>query len=146
MIILDTNVISEVAKPDASPNVIAWLNRQSEDALYLTTIIIAELNAGVHKKDAGKRRDDLEQRFKETVQLFSGRTLPFDLGAALVFGGIISDARRKGKAIGFQDGLIAAVATYRKCAVATRDVKPFKAAGVEVINPWNADPDTGIIK
>ena len=83
------------------------------------------------------------QRFKETVQLFFGRTLPFDLGAALVFGGIISDARRKGLAIGFQDGLIAAVATYRKCAVATRDVGPFEAAGVEVINPWKADPDTG---
>ena len=64
MIILDTNVISEVAKPNTSPSVLAWLDRQAEDALYLTTVTIAEISAGVHKLDAGKRRVGLERRLK----------------------------------------------------------------------------------
>ena len=145
MIILDTNVISEVAKPNSSPSVLAWLDRQAEDALYLTTVTIAEISAGVHKLDAGKRRDGLERRLKDTVDLFSGRLFPFDLGASLLFGEVLAVARRRGCDIGFQDGLIAAIAIHRNAAVATRDVSPFEAADVEVINPWEANAETGAI-
>lgn len=145
MIILDTNVISEVRKPDASPSVLAWLDRQAADALYLTSITIAEISAGVHKLDAGRRRDDLERRLNETVDLFSDRLFPFDLGAALLLGEVMAVARRQGRAIGFPDGQIAAIAVHRKAAVATRDVSPFEAACVEVINPWEANSETGAI-
>ncbi|WP_340249655.1 type II toxin-antitoxin system VapC family toxin [Sulfitobacter pontiacus] len=138
MIVLDTNVISEVMKPSPDPVVLEWINRQSEDALFITTITVAEISAGIQKLDAGKRRDDLDRRLQDMVQLFNGRTLTFDLGAAMLFGRIIGEARRNGLAIGFQDGLIAATAAWRKCAVASRDVSPFEAAGVEVINPWFA--------
>lgn len=146
MIILDTNVISEVTKPDSSPSVLAWLDRQAEDALYLTTVTIAEISAGVHKLEAGRRRDDLERRLKDTVELFSDRLFPFDLGAALLFGEVLALARRRGRAIGFQDGLIAAIAIHRKAAVATRDVSPFEATSAEVINPWQANAETGAIE
>ncbi len=139
MIILDTNVISEVTKSDPSLEVLAWLNRQAEDTLHLTAVTIAEIGAGVHKLDAGKRRDDLNRRHKELAELFSGRTLSFDLGASMLFGQIFGDTRRKGFSISFADCMIASIASWRKCAVASRDVGPFEAAGVEVINPWNVD-------
>lgn len=138
MIVLDTNVISEVMKPSPDPAVMMWINRQSEDALFITTITVAEISAGIHKLDAGKRRDDLDRRLQDMVKLFNGRTLTFDLGAAMIFGRIIGEARRKGLAIGFQDGLIAAIVTWNKLAVASRDVSPFEAAGIEVINPWRS--------
>ncbi len=145
MIILDTNVISEVAKSNSSPSVLAWLDRQAEDALYLTTVTIAEISAGVHKLDAGRRRDDLERRLKDTVELFSDRLLTFDLCAALLFGEVLAVGRRQGRAIGILDGLVAAIAVHSKAAVATRDVSPFEAAGIEVINPWEANAETGAI-
>ena len=146
MIILDTNVISEVMRPKPSPNVIAWLNKQSKYSLYLTTVTIAEIGAGVCKLDHGKRRDDLEQRYKDFVELFTGRILDVDLMAAMRFGSIIGDARERGITISFQDGLIASIAqTQQSAAVATRDVIPFGNANIEVINPWEADPETGII-
>lgn len=142
MIVLDTNVISEVMKPSPDPIVLEWLNRQSEDALFITTITVAEISAGIHKLDAGKRRDDLDRRLQDMVQLFNGRSLTFDLGAAMRFGRIMGEARRNGLAIGFQDGLIAATAIWHKCAVASRDVAPFEAAGLEVINPWSSEVES----
>jgi predicted nucleic acid-binding protein len=146
MIILDTNVISELTKPKPSPAVVAWLNRQSRDALYITAITIAEIGAGVCKLDHGKRRSDLEKRHEEFVDLFTGRILPFDLMAAMIFGPTIGDARAKGIAISFQDGLIASIARMQQSAcVATRDVRPFSEANIEVINPWDADEQTGVI-
>ena len=146
MIILDTNVISEVMRPKPSPNVVAWLNKQSKDSLYLTTVTIAEIGAGVCKLDHGKRRDDLEQRHRDFVELFTGRILGVDLMAAMLFGSTIGDAREKGITISFQDGLIAAIArTQQSAAVATRDVTPFENANIEVINPWEAGPETGTI-
>jgi len=144
MIILDTNVISEVMRPNPSPNVVAWLNKQSKDSLYLTTVTIAEIGAGVCKLDHGKRRDDLEQRHKDFMELFTGRILDVDLMAAMLFGSTIGDAREKGITISFQDGLIASIArTQKSAAVATRDVTPFENANIEVINPWEANPETG---
>ena len=146
MIILDTNVISEVMRPKPSPNVVAWLNKQSKDSLYLTTVTIAEIGAGVCKLDHGKRRDDLEQRHRDFVELFTGRILGVDLMTAMLFGSTIGDAREKGITISFQDGLIAAIArTQQSAAVATRDVTPFENANIEVINPWEAGPETGTI-
>ncbi|MDE0345937.1 MAG: hypothetical protein OXI66_09175 [Boseongicola sp.] len=67
MYLIDTNVVSEVAKPDPSPSALAWLDRQAEDALYLTSVTVAEINAGVHKLDAGRRRDVPGRRLKDTV-------------------------------------------------------------------------------
>jgi predicted nucleic acid-binding protein len=143
---LDTNVISELTKPKPSPSVVAWLNRQSRDALYITTVTVAEIGAGVSKLDHGKRRADLEKRHEEFLDLFGGRILSFDLSAAMMFGRTIGDARAKGIAISFQDGLIASIARMQQSAcVATRDVLPFTEANIEVINPWDADEVTGEI-
>ena len=118
MIVLDTNVVAEVRALSPDPSVLGFIKRQAEEALFVTTVTIAEISAGIHKLDTGKRRDDLDRRLQDMTQLFKGRTLTFDLGAAMLFGRIIGEARRNGLAIGFQDGLIAAIASWRKCAVA----------------------------
>ncbi len=139
MIILDTNVISEIMKSEPDPVVLDWLNKQTEDSLFITTITAAEITAGIQKLAEGNRRADLEKRLQNMVQLFDGRILSFNLEAAMIFGRIIGDARRNGLAIGFQDGLIAAIASWQKCAIASRDISPFKAAGLKVINPWQQE-------
>lgn len=145
MIILDTNVVAEVMKPDSSPSVLAWLDRQAEDSLYLTTVTIAEISDVIHKLDTGRRGYNLERRLTDTVELFSDRLFPFDLGAAVRFGEVVAVARLRGHAIGLQDGLTAAIAVHRRAEVATRDVSPFEAADVQAVNPWMANAVTGSI-
>ena len=103
------------------------------------------MSAGIHKLDAGRLRDGLECRLQDTVELFSDRLFPFDLGAAPLLGEVQAVARRRGRAIGFPEGLIEAIAVQRKAAVATRDVSPFEATGVEVINPWEVNSGNGAI-
>ena len=139
MIVLDTNVISEVMRAAPDPRVLDWLNRQMRASLYLTTVTLAELGAGIHALPKGKRRDDLERRCGDFVALFDRRILGVDEAAAAQFGPIIGEARRNGVTISFQDGLIAAIArANRNAAVATRDETPFAAASLEVLNPWEA--------
>lgn len=123
-------------RPNPTAEVIQWLNNQSEVALYLSTVTIAELRAGVEIKDEGKRKDDLNQRTEATLDLFAGRFLNFDVTSATLFGGLFAHTRRKGFSISFPDCMITAIAQANRCTIATRDVRPFEAAGLEVINPW----------
>ena len=134
MILLDTNVISEPMRT-AEGNVVAWIDAQAVETLYLATITVAELRFGVATMAAGKRRDALHDRLeKRVLPLFTGRVLPFDLAASQAYAELM--ARAAGLAIGTTDGYIAAIASANGFAVATRDTSPFKAAGVRVINPW----------
>ena len=136
MILLDTNVISEPMRM-AEGNVVAWIDAQAVETLYLATITVAELRFGVATMAAGKRRDALHDRLeKQVLPLFTGRVLPFDLAASQAYAELMVRARAAGLAIGTTDGYIAAIASANGFAVATRDTSPFKAAGVRVINPW----------
>lgn len=137
MIVLDTNVISEIWKREPSPAVLTWLDAQLVETLYLSAITLAELRLGLAVMPAGQRRSVLMNRLEnEVVPAFSGRILPFDQAAARAYADLMAEARRKGLAISQADGHIAATAMVHSCAVATRDVSPFKAAGLRVINPW----------
>lgn len=137
MIVVDTNVISELRKPACSVGVLAWLDAQDPRTLYLTSVNLAELMAGVALLDDGKRKEALRTGLLALLErLFGSRTLPFDALAARHYGEIVGTARRKGFALPMADALIAAIAGVNGFAVATRDVTPFHAAGVEVINPW----------
>lgn len=139
MIVLDTNVISETMKPAPEPKVIEWLNRQELTTLHLTTIGLAELRLGIARLDAGRKRDDLGTRLERMLaEIFPGRVLPFDSASAEAFGVLAAVAERHGKAVGFADGAIAAIAAAQGYTVATRDTAPFEAMGVKVINPWAA--------
>jgi hypothetical protein len=138
MIVLDTNVISEPLRPAGEVAVLTWLDQQDVETLYLTAVTVAELRFGIAALPLGKRRGRLEEDFEERIlSLFTGRILPFDEDAAIPYARIRSEARSKRKAIGITDAFIAAIAAHHGFTVATRDVAPFKAAGIPVINPWN---------
>jgi predicted nucleic acid-binding protein len=138
VIVLDTNVISEPLRVAGEPRVRAWLNEQSPETLYTTALNIAELLAGVALLPAGKRKRELDRRLRASLsRLFQGRILLFDLAAAESYAQIAGEARRAGRTVPHEDGLIAAIARAHGFAVATRNVSNFAGAGVELINPWD---------
>lgn len=139
MIVLDTNVISEPLRQVPETRVIEWIDSQVLETLYLSAITVAELRFGMASLPAGKRRDRLQGSLeKQVLPWFSGRVLPFDMSASQAYGELMAKARTEGLAIGAADGYIAATAAATGMVVATRDVSPFKAAGVDIINPWEA--------
>lgn len=138
MIVLDTNVVSEIQRPGADANVVAWFDAQSLPTLWLTTITVAELRYGVALLDPGRRRAALERLIETYVEnLFAGRIAGFDLAATAVFADRAARARQQGREVrGFADAAIAAIALSRGFAVATRDAGPFRDMGVTIIDPW----------
>lgn len=136
MIILDTNVISEMTKLSPSSAVTAWLDAQPMSTLFLTTITVAEQGFGIALLPSGKRRAALEAALTNNISLFADRILPFDERAAVAYAAIAATAKAAGRGFPTPDGYIAAIAFARGLAVASRDVGPFEAAKVPVINPW----------
>jgi predicted nucleic acid-binding protein len=137
VIVLDTNVVSEPMKPNGLPAVRAWLDQQVAETLYLTTTSLSELLLGVEILLDGKRKEGLSTALNELIQrLFESRILPFDQEAARAYAPLVARARAAGKTISVADGQIAAIANQHQFIVATRDVGPFVAAGLSVINPW----------
>lgn len=137
MILIDTNVISELWKAEPDPGVLAWVDAQAVETFYLSAITVAELRFGLATMPEGKRRSIYQDRLeREVLPAFTGRVLPFDLNASQAYADLMARARADGKAIGKADGYIAATAATRAFMVATRDVAPFQAAGLNVINPW----------
>lgn len=137
MILLDTNVMSEPLRQAPESRVIEWIDAQAMETLFLSAITVAELRAGVALLPAGKRRAGLQDNLeKRVLPLFAGRVLPFDLACTQSYAKLMAKARTAGLAMGTADGYIAAIAAANGFAVATRDTRPFEAAGVTVINPW----------
>jgi len=138
MILLDTNVISEPLRRAPEARVINWLDAQSLETLYLSTITVAELRFGVANLPVGKRRNELQSGLESQIlPLFSGRVRPFDMDCTTAYAKLMANAKSTGFAIAAADGYIAAIAATNRFSVATRDVSPFQAAGVKVINPWS---------
>lgn len=138
MIVLDTNVISELMRgAEASPEVRAWLNAQDAGALFLAAITVAELRFGIDALPPGRRRAGLQARADASLALFGPRVLPFTAACGAHYGRLMAQARASGLAIRMADGLIAATAAEQGFAVATRDTSPFRAAGLRVIDPWS---------
>lgn len=138
MIVLDTHVVSEAMKPAPHPAVLAWLNDQATETLYLSSVTLAELLFGLGALPIGKRKVMLNQALDGLLGLFRGRMLPFDSDAARHYAELAAKARSKGLGFPTPDGYIAAIAVSRGFIVASRDTAPFEAAGVPVINPWQA--------
>lgn len=138
MILLDTNLISEPWKPVPDQAVIAWLDDQAIETLFLSAITIAELRFGIAAMPSGKRQTILRDRLEdEVLPHFSERILSFDLAASQSYSELMARARIAGKAIGTADGYIAAIAAANGLAIATRDTSPFESAGLKVISPWS---------
>ncbi|WP_018289677.1 type II toxin-antitoxin system VapC family toxin [Verrucomicrobium sp. 3C] len=141
MIVIDTNVISELWKIEPNPNVLAWIDAQAVETLYLSAITVAELRYGLATMPEGRRRTLYQERLEhEVLPIFAGRVLPFDLDASQAYADLMARARAGGKAIGKVDGYIAATAAVHGLMVATRDTNPFEAAALKTINPWEVAP------
>lgn len=137
MILLDTNVVSEPMKPQAAQRVLEWLDEQAAETLYLTSVAFSELLVGVAFLPDGKRKTGLHSALTTLIErLFGPRILSFDRVAAEHYASIAARTRKSGFSISVADCQIASIAQAHGFLVATRDVEPFRAAGVGVINPW----------
>ena len=138
MIFLDTNVLSELMRPQPNPAVVAWVNAQSSGA-HVSAVTQAEISLGIALLPEGKRRDALavaaRQMFEED---FAARCLPFDSMVAEHFARLVAERRRIGRPITTQDAQIAAVALANNMPLATRNTDDFKAIpGLALVDPWN---------
>jgi len=138
MIVLDTNVVSEAMKPEPDPLVRAWLNEQSAETLYLSSVTLAELLFGIAALPNGKRKDLLSEALDGLMQLFRERVLPFDTDAARKYADLAVAARSAGRGFPVPDGYVAAIAASQGYRVASRDMAPFAAANVDAVNPWES--------
>lgn len=137
--LLDTNILSNVTKPDPSESLIAWMAEQADQDLFIASLTVAEIRRGILEKPAGKRRNQLEAWFSgpEGPQaLFAGRVLSFDERAALIWARLMADGKAKGRRRSSLDTIIAAVAEANGCVVVTDNERDF--ADIEIINPLRA--------
>ncbi len=139
MILLDTNILSELMRPAPSPAVMSWLAAQPAASLFISAVTEAELRYGVLLLPEGRRRADLIAALEAMLtEDFAGRILPFDSAAALAFAAIAASRWQAGKPVSQFDAQIAAIAQSRGAELATRNVADFAECGVEIINPWTA--------
>ena len=147
MIVLDTNVISEMLRVVPSPEVARWIAAQPEHRLHITAITEAEIRVGVNMMPTGKRKAQLLATIEQTLgQLFAGKILPFDSASAIAYAEISANRRSLGKPISPFDAQIAAIArAHGAAAIATRNVDDFASTGVEIVSPWTAASVTGAV-
>lgn len=137
MIVVDTNVLSELAKVSPSQRVMDWWDRHPRAELFITSITQAETLLGIELLPAGRRRRQLESALNQTFQIsFEGRILPFDSEAAGEFAKIVAARRKAGRPISQADAQIAAIARSQAAALATRNTGDFEHCGVKLVNPW----------
>jgi toxin FitB len=135
--IFDTNVISEPLQARPNENVMLWLDGVDVSTCFITVISVAELLAGVERLPLGKKRENLNSTVSHIVDTsFAGRILSFDLISAKHFAVAIEKLRRQGLNGMNIDVMIAAIALTHDFPVASRDTRPYEAAGVKVFNPW----------
>jgi len=134
--LLDTNVISNITKPEPSQSLSEWMGVQSDGDLFISSLTVAEIRRGILDKPRGKKRERLEAWFagpEGPQSLFNGRILSFDEKAALVWARLMSEGRAVGKPRSDLDMIVAAVAEVNECVVVTDNEKHFP--GIEVLNP-----------
>jgi toxin FitB len=140
MIVLDTNVLSELMRPRPSARVLGWVDGRRAEDLAVTAITAAELLYGVARLADGARKDELAAAVGALVREdFAGRVLPFDVAAAEQYAGVVADRERRGRPISAADGQIAAICRARRATLATRNVRDFEATGIGLADPWAAD-------
>lgn len=137
MILVDTNVISEIMKVAPSEVVLDWLNGQKSTDLYISAITIGEIEYGLRILPTGKRQVQLKDRFERFVALaFAQRILAFDEPAARIYAEIMGSRKEIGRPMSIPDGQIAATARARGLAVATRNTSDFIDCGIDLIDPF----------
>lgn len=137
MVVLDTNVVSELMRASPGRDVVEWLDGQPTRDLFVASVSEAEIRAGVAVLPEGARRRGLAVAAERAFgNLFAGRVLAFDSSAARAYAEIFATRIAIGRPLSLADGQIAAIARSRGMAVATRNVGDFEGAGVDLVNPW----------
>ena len=139
MILLDTSVVSEGWKPKPNPQVVAWLNAQPADSVYVCIPVFAELRFGVELLDPGPRKDRLQAWVDRLeTEVYQGQILTLDLLAAHEFGRLAARLQKSGRRMDPMDAMIAAIASAHGMTLATRDTQDFADLGLDLINPFEA--------
>lgn len=135
MIFADTNVVSETLKKSPDEAVLAWLVRHDAE-LALSTVCIAEIAFGIARIRPDQRSRRLEHGLTQWRERFAGRIYGLTEDAALAYGDLMARAMRAGRPMSFPDGMIAAIALTNGARLATRNLRDFETAGLEVVSPW----------
>ncbi len=137
MILIDTNVISELMRPAPAPQVVDWFERQSSWKLSISSVTIAEISYGLAVLPNGQRRNNLETAFRLVVDTrFRNRIWSFDENAAQLYGLLMADLKLSGRTGSIPDIQIAAIAKVNGASLATRNIKDFETLGIDLINPY----------
>ncbi len=136
MIVLDTNVISEMMRDKPDPTVLSWI--ATVGPLHTTAITLAEVEYGIARLPAGRRKDQFTATATGVFADFQDAILPFDLRAAHRYAEIVVGREARGLPIATADAQIAAVCAARKATLATRNTGDFESTGIHLVNPWQA--------
>ena len=134
--LLDTNIISNVTRPVPSEALLVWMGEQADENLFIASLTVAEIRRGILEKPPGRKRDQLDAWFagpEGPSALFSGRVLPFDERAGLIWARLMAEGNASGRPRSALDTMIAAIAEANGCIVVTDNEKDF--AGIEIVNP-----------
>ena len=140
MIILDTNIISELMQAEPNPKVFEWLDGVPSETAWITSISVFELRYGIEQLATGRRRQRLQDAFSRVVDIdFHDRILPLDYDSAMATALIAAERKRFGRPAELRDTLIAGIVVSRRAELfATRNTRHFQDLDVRVINPWMA--------
>jgi predicted nucleic acid-binding protein len=136
VIILDTNVVSELMRPSPAPAVLGWLHQQDSAELFTTAVTAAEIRYGIARLPEGRRKNDLARAANEVFAAFPDQVLPFDLKAATTYADLVARCERLGSPIDGFDGQIASICQVHGALLATRNVKDFHSTGIATADPW----------
>jgi hypothetical protein len=136
MIVLDTNVVSELMRAEPAQAVLTWMQANSGDGLYTTAVTVAEIRYGIARLPEGRRRESLHQAADEIFAAFPRQVLPFDLAAANAYADVVSVRESLGKPIDGFDAQIAAICRSQAATLATRNTKDFANTGIAIVDPW----------
>lgn len=134
--LLDTNIISNIVKPNPSESLLVWMGSQRDEDLFIASLTVAEIRRGILEKPRGKKRDAVDAWFagaEGPQALFAGRILFFDDKAALVWARLMAEGKAAGRPRSGLDMIVAAIAGTNDCVVVTDNERDF--VGIEIVNP-----------
>lgn len=138
MIILDTNVLSELMRPTPDVAVGSWSDAVPAEDQHITTITVAEVRYGIARLPSGRRREGLQRSADRNFATYLTRTLSLDIPAAALFGDIVVERARLGRPISTFDALLASIVRSYEARLATRNTDDFTGLGLDLVNPWDA--------